>query len=113
MRLIDADEAIERIEKEIEREKAKIYEWEHNRKDREGYYDVDAKIKQYRRNITYCKADIAGLRSYPTINAEPVRHGKWVKKNESSRIIKCTECGREKIFKENYCPNCGAKMDGE
>lgn len=53
------------------------------------------------------------LDAIPVADVQPVRHGKWVKKNESSRIIKCTECGREKVFKENYCPKCGAKMDGD
>jgi len=23
---------------------------------------------------------------------------------------KCSECGRTELYKENFCPNCGAKM---
>ena len=120
MRLIDADEAIERIEKEIEKENAKIYEWESNRKDREGYYDVDAKIKQCRRNITYCKADITGLRSCPTVDAQPVRYGKWIKVSEFMPIYCCSECKERNLFDSNgnnvlsdYCPKCGARMDDD
>ena len=48
----------------------------------------------------------------PTIDAEPVRHGKWVVTTEG--IVKCSECKRKFILlKENYCPNCGARMDEE
>ena len=45
----------------------------------------------------------------PTIEAEPVRHGKWI--IEDGHVC-CSECGE--ISKEyNYCPNCGARMDEE
>jgi len=42
----------------------------------------------------------------PTIDAEPVRHGKWIEEH-------CSECG-EYVYHgdtRNYCPNCGARMD--
>lgn len=53
----------------------------------------------------------------PTIEAEPVRHGKW--KHVAGMNSKCSECGRYFPVKEfdsrpfdiNFCPNCGAKMD--
>lgn len=44
----------------------------------------------------------------PTIDAVPVVHGKWVLVNSS---ISCSVCG-EPNMEWNYCPNCGAKMDG-
>ena len=45
----------------------------------------------------------------------PVRHGRW---NDSlARITPyCSACGHSHrclIRTPNYCPNCGAKMDGE
>ena len=55
----------------------------------------------------------------PTIEAEPVRHGAWIKyvidyDDEGRREIefKCSECGRFEGTREPYC-HCGAKMDLE
>ena len=61
-----------------------------------------------------------------TTNADvvPVRHGRW---DDSGRYrfpggsiaVRCSECGcaltvsEYKLNKWNYCPVCGAKMDGE
>ena len=47
--------------------------------------------------------------------SEPVRHGDWVYDHWCE--FKCSECGEpsnSKPYKgkENFCPNCGAKMDG-
>ena len=54
---------------------------------------------------------------FHTIDAEPVRHGHWIKEfeNEDGRNLRCSECrmvffvgkGRD----GNYCPECGARMD--
>lgn len=56
----------------------------------------------------------------PTIDAEPVRHGRWV----SGEIITfggretaplcCSECLKVAFGEPwTYCPNCGARMDGK
>ena len=43
------------------------------------------------------------------IDAEPVRHGKWI--IEDGHVC-CSECGE--ISKEyNWCPYCGTRMDEE
>ena len=47
----------------------------------------------------------------PTIEAEPVRHGRWEYKHFSSEPH-CSLCLAEYPIETNYCPNCGAKMDG-
>lgn len=68
----------------------------------------------------------------PTIDAEPVKRGKWIKMSDADGYYyACSECGNEltriesfdpqfdlfprlkSIDKTNYCPNCGAKMDFE
>lgn len=53
-----------------------------------------------------------------TIDAAPVRHGEWIPiKMEMSfgtlNGVKCSLCGEKKVREgSNYCPTCGAKMDG-
>ena len=45
-----------------------------------------------------------------------VVHGHWIRQDESFTRYKCSnpECGAENFSGfENYCPNCGAKMDEE
>ena len=51
----------------------------------------------------------------PTIDAEPVRHGKWIEKSTGGEhFVRCSECGYiEWDAPNNYCPECGARMDEE
>ena len=44
-----------------------------------------------------------------TIDAEPVRHGRWIKKE----IFHCSECDMPSMRRWPYCEMCGAKMDGD
>ena len=70
---------------------------------------------------------IYAIGSAQTIN--PVRHGKWRMKmmenvinGETRKVRECSECGSAYFVYDssdntidvapNYCPNCGAKMDG-
>lgn len=61
----------------------------------------------------------------PTIDAVPVVHGEWVK---GIHIVECSACSEKFDFGDEtwvedydicedigwkFCPNCGAKMDGE
>ena len=48
----------------------------------------------------------------PTI--DPVKHGRWdlIDAREPMRYG-CSVCHRMVWHYENYCPNCGAKMDEE
>ena len=43
--------------------------------------------------------------------AIPNKTGHWIDRDvyDADRW-KCSECGRTESYKENYCPNCGAKM---
>ena len=52
----------------------------------------------------------------PAADVAPVVHGHWIRQDESFTRFKCSnpECGIENCSGfENYCPNCGAKMDEE
>lgn len=49
----------------------------------------------------------------PSADVAPVRHGKWLHHTMIDGHIhaECSECHKVRII-DNYCPNCGAKMDG-
>ena len=84
--------------------------------------DADAllgKFYQERPTITDVDDYYYLVEDAPTIDAEPVKHGRWKQCFEDWRHQmegdECSVCGF-KIFGRsdfNYCPNCGAKMDGE
>ena len=45
----------------------------------------------------------------------PVRHGRWVHHIAGGKQISacwCSVCNVEHETEQNYCPNCGAKMNG-
>ena len=49
----------------------------------------------------------------PTIDAEPVRHGKWIEYPIADGMNQCSECGVLRFGESNYCPHCGARMDND
>ncbi len=51
----------------------------------------------------------------PTADVAPVVHARWVyERTYQGMKYVCSECGEiPECFEPNYCPNCGAKMDGE
>lgn len=60
--------------------------------------------------------DISGL---PAADVAEVVHGRWIKEDFLSDDVnnaeKCSQCGELIGWfgnLPNYCPNCGAKMDG-
>lgn len=48
----------------------------------------------------------------PTIEAEPVRHGRWIVRNKANGWVDCSECGTMGSPQWKRCPVCEAKMDG-
>ena len=60
---------------------------------------------------------VSDLRDMPAADVAPVRHGRWVEKEKYTFGIMC-DCSlcENRILDNghpwNYCPNCGAKMDG-
>lgn len=53
----------------------------------------------------------------PTVEAQPVRHGKWINFEHGDDKYYCDKCQTiwesKQIKNMHYCPTCGAKMDGE
>jgi len=55
------------------------------------------------------------IRRMPAVDAEPVAHGRWqcvFTTNAGGKAGWCSNCGFLKDV-DNYCPNCGARMDQE
>lgn len=60
-----------------------------------------------------------GLDRIPAADVAPVVHGQWIKddflSDDVNNAEKCSQCGELIGWfgnLPNYCPNCGAKMDG-
>ena len=83
-------------------------------------YAVDAVLDVY-----YDTPDIdlsgekfeAAILKIPAADVAPVRHGRWVEKEKYTFGIMydCSLCENRILDNGhhwNYCPNCGAKMDG-
>ena len=57
----------------------------------------------------------------PAADVVEVKHGRWIIDREfgndvmsDEQMVICSECGKGIFWgKQNYCPNCGAKMDGK
>ena len=60
------------------------------------------------------------ISNFPASDVVPVRHGRWIdaypdiEPDPMFMYGICSECGFEQAISKylNYCPNCGAKMDG-
>ena len=94
---------------------------------------IEAKIeKNFKKLIAnQNRPDLSAALSYvgdliieaPTVDAVEVVHGRWVQMEfwPGGGTWRCSECGYQVMFMEDtpyakamhYCPNCGAKMDGE
>ena len=62
---------------------------------------------------TYDKACIIGvIEEVPPIEAEPVKHGRWIKSKKSDYNWECSNCGYGLTdYRTTYCYDCGARMD--
>lgn len=77
--------------------------------------DMRDKDMNYVYDLTDLEEYLAGI---PTADVQEVRHGKWVRKEPEGAIFADYECSVCSSYptgsiRSHYCPNCGAKMDGE
>ena len=97
-RLIDADALLRDIESEINKKTKVILLADYNH-----YY------------CSGMRNAIRLVKRLPT--ADPVKHGHWIKRNTVGTAT-CSICGGI-IYNSydseanKYCPNCGARMDGD
>lgn len=71
-----------------------------------------------------CNVPVFDENEFAGIDVVPVVHGKWLDNNDDfyPSACHCSICGMDALTKEetdydyvksNYCPHCGARMDGE
>lgn len=66
------------------------------------------------RNLSTLIGDV--VKSVPAADVAPVVHGQWL---DNEDYMFCSICGIQWNYCDNdtktfnYCPNCGAKMDGD
>jgi hypothetical protein len=110
IRLIDADATVKLTQIATAKE---LYEGELTKRlgNSYNYHAIAAGYKAAIDDMTQA------IKAAPTIDAVPVVHGRW----KSGGILnECQVCGEiyslngGNVWRPwNYCPNCGAKMDGE
>ena len=96
MRLVDAEEIVKRCEDVIR----------HGVADNAGQHHISAE----------CVMSV--VKALPTVDAVPVRHGRWREDTGGYGFWICSHCGfvseasaADLLYR--YCPMCGAKMDGK
>lgn len=88
--------------------------------DKFGMYLADVQLanRGWRDDVCELLDDVMyALEEEPTIDAVEVVHARWVVKGQD---VFCSHCDKESGYNpwgasafSDYCPNCGAKMDGE
>lgn len=84
---------------------------------------IDAwKLIEYANNQKDKTVDANDIARFPTAAVVPVKHGKWIMDRLVSTnggtygVRRCSCCGayyQDVGYGWDYCPNCGAKMDGD
>lgn len=104
------------------------------------YIDADELINEisaacmpiYEKGITGILGDNSSIadiiNEQPTADVQPVAHAEWIGFTRSAflccdhtgepiyrdtTVWKCSHCSRNTVVRDNYCPNCGARMDGD
>lgn len=128
MRLIDADKAVQELQdfyhgsySEVQIAPYQVDRWIEQQPPVDAVTLADIIEVEKERNYWHDLADSYERTILKLNNAlqesVPVRHGKWIDRNGAIvapfwERYECSECGA-RSDNSNYCPNCGALMDGE
>ena len=85
---------------------------------------VYGRSMKYPEGMFDCEDVISSVENAPAADVAPVRHGRWEDSADEwfgTDVYTCSKCRESYVLvegtpKENlwhYCPNCGAKMDGD
>lgn len=107
MNLVDADILYDKFVKLEDQALGEVNKYMHD----EGMVDSFKRWSTILNERSAYKYDIMNM---PRVDAEPVRHGKWIHYKDEHT---CTNCGQTVTGDWNaenyydYCPHCGARMD--
>ena len=94
------------------------------------YISREAAMEIVKRTSGDYAAAFSEIRKLPAADGEPVRNGRWEEcdwvdvdehgfgtRRTFKAGLRCSQCAcafkKELLWKRNYCPNCGSKMDLE
>lgn len=80
--------------------------------------DADALLAEYdRQHVGEPGRARKLIEDAPTVDAEPVRRGRWIEKPTTVKYFCHSECSVCSSWQGerwmNFCPHCGAKMDAK
>ena len=80
--------------------------------------DIEQKLQDGLNNLVlgHDAIEVLGMiYEMPDADVAQVRHGRWLPFHSTAAgdIQYCSACEIGCTWKPNYCPNCGAKMDGD
>ena len=75
------------------------------------------RVAEYRSKEYAFTQALEAVAGVPCVDAEPVRHGKWIATGEYeewyAEEYKCSICGGRTLGnRDGFCYSCGAKMEG-
>ena len=85
------------------------------------YIEREAFLEHMKRTSRYFAVKF-DVEEFPAADVAPVRHGYWILQgnNIGLKVYECSECKDDDYWKKHYCfgdesfcPNCGARMDGD
>lgn len=64
--------------------------------------------------VSYSREDAADcIRYMDAADVSTVRHGRWILiETDEEQFFFCSECENKEYWESDFCPSCGAKMDG-
>ena len=88
--------------------------------EKKEYIEREATLRNLADDLPYKGSVKRVLMQAPAADVVEVKHGEWVFEHDPIKDPKkyfirivCSCCGLKTGEVSNYCPKCGAKMDGE